>query len=299
MSDGAILLYDRDTGELSAEQVFERAQMDYYYGDPVGRLVEQWLISRPAVSRLYGLLRSRPSKAAAQIEAFVSSYGIDTEEILKPLSEFSTFQDFFVRELKPDARPLPADADALISVADARLLAYPLKGDRLIPVKGRAYTLFELLRNRPLAEQFADGVCLIYRLAPVDYHRFCYLDDGSHGPHVKLGRRLHSVNPLSLATGLAVFSENRREYTLLHTHRFGSVLHLDVGALLVGRIVQRHSGGGAFVRGEEKGYFELGGSTIVQLFEPGRIQVDADILDYAARGIETRVRYRMAIGKAL
>ncbi|PKL75573.1 MAG: phosphatidylserine decarboxylase, partial [Candidatus Melainabacteria bacterium HGW-Melainabacteria-1] len=170
--------------------------MDFYYGHPLGRLIERGLISQPMVSALYGWLRRRPSSAAAQIKAFVETYGLDTRELALELKDFKSFQDFFVRELKAGARPLPDDSESLISAADARLLAYPLHAERLLPVKGRSYSLFELLRNRSLARQFEHGLALIYRLAPVDYHRFCYIDTGWHGPHVRLGHKLHSVHPL-------------------------------------------------------------------------------------------------------
>ncbi|HEY9841166.1 MAG TPA: phosphatidylserine decarboxylase, partial [Candidatus Obscuribacterales bacterium] len=217
MPDSTIQLYDRQTRSLTSEQVFEQGQMDFFYGQPLGRWLEQMLLSRRPVSWLYGRLRERRPAAARQIHAFVTTYGIDTAELVKNPDEFQTFQDFFVRELRPGARPLPPDPALLISPADARMLAQPLAGEHLLMVKGRGYTLFELLRNRSLAQQFAGGTALIYRLAPVDYHRFCYIDACRHGPHQRLGKRLHSVNPLALRTGLAVFGENRREYTLLHT----------------------------------------------------------------------------------
>lgn len=299
LSGEGLPLYDRRSGQLIEEQIFERGQMNFFYGTPLGRLLEDLLLSRRPVSRLYGRLRERRAVARQQIDAFVSTYGIDLAELADPLESFGRFQDFFVRQLRPQARPLPAHAAALISPADARTLAIPLTGDKLPLIKGHRYSLFELLRNRSLARQFADGIALIYRLAPVDYHRFCYIDSGRHGPHVRLGSRLHSVNPLSQRTGLPVFADNVREYTLLHTRHFGPVLELDIGALLVGKIVQRKFGGGGFERGEEKGYFELGGSTILQLFEAGRVAIDADILVHSARNVETLLRCREAIGRPI
>lgn len=295
----ALPLYNRHSGKVESEQVFKAKQMAFFYGHPLGRLLERRLLCRPLISKLYRWLHSRPDQAQAQIQEFVTQYGLELSELTQPLEAFKSFQDFFIRQLKAEARPLPADPSALIAPADARLLAYALKGETLLTLKGRSYSLFQLLRNRSLAQQFAQGWALVYRLAPVDYHRFAYIDKGWHGPHVRLPGVLHSVHPFSLQTGLAVFSENQREYTLLHTERFGPVLHLDVGALLVGRMVQHFFKGTRFERGQEKGYFELGGSTIIQLFMPERIRLDPDILDFSAQGIETLVQYASTVGRAL
>lgn len=292
-----IWLYNRQSGQLETEQVYAQSSMDFLYGTRRGRLLERWLVSQRPVSWLYGRLRERPDPGQKAIRAFVEQYNIDLEELAQPLESFVSFQEFFVRHLRPGARPLPSDPHALMACADARLLALPLKRECLLPVKGRALNLDELLRNRSLAQQFSGGLALVFRLAPVDYHRFGYLDDGHHGPHVRLHGRLHSVSPLALRSGLPVWRENEREYTLLHTRHFGPVLHLDVGALLVGRIVQQQPSGGDFVRGQEKGYFEWGGSTVIQLLMPGRVQLDNDLLEMSTRGIETRVRYGMVIGR--
>lgn len=300
MSDGKTLwLYDRLQKKRVAEQIFERQQMEFFYGHPVGNLIEKLALSHPWCSKLYGYLRSDPHKAHAQINNFLNTYTIDTSEIRKEIHEFKSFQEFFTRELKPEARPMPTDPSLLISPADARLLVFDLRQDRLIPIKGQSYRLLELLGNRSLAQQFSHGLACVFRLAPVDYHRFGYIDDGHHGPHVRLGHRLHSVHPWSLRSGRSVFTENIREYTVLHTRHFGAVIHMDVGALLVGRMVQHFYQGGSFARGQEKGYFELGGSTTILLFEANRVIIDSDIREASQQGIESLVKYRSAIGRRL
>lgn len=296
-SSAQIPLFNRESGQIEYEQVFERALMDFFYGHPVGRLIEAQILSRPSFSKLLRWLNR--NRGRAEIDRFIQTYGVDVNEILEPLAHFRDFSEFFIRELKPDARPLPSDPERLISPADARLLALPLDGARLMPVKGAHYTLLQLLENRALAEQFHNGWVLVYRLAPVDYHRYCYIDDGEQTAHVSLPGRLHSVNPLSLWTGLPVFARNYRQYTLLKTVHFGPVIHMEVGALMVGRIFQHDSGPRPFERGQEKGYFELGGSTIVQIFEADRIALDDDILKASADNIETRVKYRMPVGRRL
>ncbi|MBI3759968.1 MAG: phosphatidylserine decarboxylase [Deltaproteobacteria bacterium] len=200
-----------------------------------------------------------------------------------------------MRKLKPEARPIDREPAHLISLADSRLIAYEIKHETILPVKGRALTVRELLRAA-LAAQYHDGLCLIFRLAPVDYHRFCYVDDGEQSPVKVINGYYRSVNPLAIWKQLPVFSENQREYCVLKTHNFGDVVQVDVGATSVGRIVQRQRQGGPCQRGAEKGYFEFGGSTSILLFKAGVVQLDDDIAEYSAKGIETIVRLGERLG---
>lgn len=217
--------------------------------------------------------------------------------MIHPVEHYDTFGAFFVRQLKPEARPLPESPHRLISPADGRLLCFRLNPDRYVPVKGCSYRLASLLENRALAQQFEKGYVFIYRLAPVDYHRYCYIDNGSHGPIVQLKGKLHSVNPIAIDTHMPIFAKNYREYTLLKTEHFGPVLHMEVGALMVGKVSQHHSGEHTFKRGEEKGYFEFGGSTIIQVFMPNTILPDQDLLDHSDQGIETLIQYGSGVGQ--
>lgn len=298
MADLALMirLYDREHQGLTEETVFQVQQMKRLYNHPLGKLLERALVSRPWFSKIYPQIMTRQMPAQEQIAYFVKQYAIDTDELLYPLDHFASFNQFFIRELKPEARPMPVDSDILISPADARLLALPIQKETVYPIKGREWNLRQLLANRNLAHQFEGGQALIYRLAPVDYHRYAYIDSGSHGPQVDLPGALHSVSPIALETGLSVFTQNRRSYTLLKTRHFGPVLQMEVGALMVGRIVNHLTGQATFERGQERGYFEWGGSTIIQLFSQDAIQVDSDILAYSAQGIETLVKYRSQVG---
>ncbi len=148
-----------------------------------------------------------------------------------------------------------------------------------------------------LSAEYLDGWCFIYRLAPSDYHRFGYIDDGRQDPVVKINGVLHSVNPVALNAVAGLMSKNYRELTILHTKNFGAVVHIEVGALFVGKIVQQHNGAHSFVRGEEKGWFEFGGSTIIQLFKKDAVIPDTDILEQSGEGIETLVKIGEKVGK--
>ena len=129
-----------------------------------------------------------------------------------------------------------------------------------------------------------------------DYHRYCYIDNGSKSRNIHIDGELHTVNPIALGR-YNIYKRNSREYTVLHTENFGDAVQVEVGAMLVGRIVN-HDGEGKIRRGTEKGMFEFGGSTIVMLFEKDRISIDSDILRNSANGDETVVKYGEKIGCA-
>jgi phosphatidylserine decarboxylase len=171
-----------------------------------------------------------------------------------------------------------------------------VEGETIVPIKGLRFPLAQLLADGALESRYRGGLCLVFRLAPMDYHRFCYVDDGEHGPVRRIPGYYHSVHPLALRAGIPALATNYRELTVLETRNFGSVVHIDVGALGVGKIVQHRAGGGPFQRGEEKGYFEWGASTTLLLLQTP-VCIDDDIMHYSRQGIETRVRYGSRIGR--
>jgi phosphatidylserine decarboxylase len=294
-----ILLYNRRTGALEEETVFEKAVMEFFYGSRLGFWLSEALLKHRWATELYARTQHSPS-SLAKIKTFIENNKINTDELEQSVSSFKTFNEFFIRKLKPEARPIDLAPQALISIADCRLAVYEIKKETVYPVKAKPFTLAELLDNVidvDLQKKFYGGRCLIFRLAPVDYHRFGFVDDCEQTPVQVINGFYRSVHPLSLRRMKAVFTENRRECCVLNTNNFGEVIQIDVGATGVGRIVQLHPAGGVFRRGEEKGYFEFGGSTVILLFQPGVAQMDDDIAKYAADGIETIVRYGERIGR--
>ena len=135
---------------------------------------------------------------------------------------------------------------------------------------------------------------LVFRLTVDDYHRYCYPDSGSKGENVHIQGVYYTVNPIAFRR-YEVFKENTREYTIIHGDNFGDMIMMEVGATLVGRISNLH-GAGRVQRGEEKGRFDFGGSTIVVLVRPGVLAVDEGILRNSAEGFETVVKYGECIG---
>ncbi len=282
---------------MEVEQVYGQRWMDLFYGTRWGRwLTGRWLC-RPALSRLYGGLQQHRC-SRSKIQGFVEQYRIDLSEVIVPQAGFDSFNDFFIRQLKPAARPVDANPGCLAAPADSRLQAVELNKDTRIVVKGMQWRLSQLLGTTALDAQFCQGLCLCFRLAPCDYHRFGYADDGMQGPvHTRYGP-LHSVNPLAQRHKEDTLATNYRQWCLVCSAHFGTLIQVEVGALMVGSIVQCQPHGGYCRKGAEKGYFQFGGSTVLLILEPGRINVDTDIVNYSRRGIETRVRYGEAVGTA-
>ena len=248
------------------------------------------VITRPGFSRTCaGLLDSRYSRL--YIKRFIKRNGIDMSQY-EP-ARYKSFNDFFVRRIRPDARPIEMDEKALISPCDSLLSAYTINNDSVFAVKGTKYTLGALLNNEDLAERFCGGLCLIFRLMPDNYHRYIYPDAGTKGENTVIPGKLHTVR--DVAQKYSIFATNSREYTMLHTRNFGDVLFMEVGALLVGRICNHHGEHG-FSRGEEKGYFEYGGSTIIMLMAKGSAELDAEMIACLDSGHELPVQVGQRIG---
>jgi phosphatidylserine decarboxylase len=293
-----IQLYNRSSGCMETERIYGRYWVNLLYGTPWGRrLAGRWLC-RPALSTLYGRLQQHPL-SRMKIPGFVRQYRIDLSEFLVPPNGFETFNNFFTRRLKPGARPVTADPLSLAAVADSRLQAVILENNTRIAVKGMRWRLSQLLGTDALDARYSHGLCLCFRLAPCDYHRFGCADDGIQGPVYTRYGPLHSVNPQALHHKEDILATNFRQWCLIRSAHFGTLIQVEVGAMMVGSIVQHQPRGGYIRKGAEKGFFQFGGSTVLLILEPGRIQVDADILNYSRRGIETRVRYGEAVGKVI
>ena len=257
--------------------------MRFAYENPVGRALTKAILCRSFISNLYAAWqKSRFSKG--KVRKFIAQYHISLVDCTA--QDFPNFNAFFTRQRKnyvnqTTEKELPA-------VADSKLTALPIDKDRVFSVKGVPYTTAELLENEALAAEYAGGICLIFRLSPDDYHRYVYPDAGTQEKTVAIKGVLHSVNPI--AGSLGVYRRNARRYTLLHTEHFGDVVQMEVGALLVGKICNHNETAGSFAKLQEKGYFEYGGSTVILLLKKDAVTVDADILKYSAKGIETKVK---------
>ena len=262
------------------------------YGCAAGRLLLKPLTA-PWLSKLAGrFLSTKASKIF--IEPFIRSNVINMLEYERV--EYGSFNDFFSRRIRPGARPVDMDPEHLISPADSKLTALPITENGRFTLKHTEYTVGSLLKDPALAAEYVDGWALIFRLTVDDYHRYCYAFDAEKGENVVIPGRLHTVNPIA-NDFFPIYKENAREYTILRTERFGDVIAMEVGALLVGKIVNHH-GAATVRRGQEKGYFQFGGSTVVLLLKKGTAVLDSDILENSRQGIETVVKFGEKIGAA-
>ena len=292
------ILYDRRTGRKVVETVLGGSWLEWAYRGPLRKLLGPLLFRRALASRLCGWYADT-GFSRRRIARVIQELDIDVGEFRDPISEFRTFNEFFYRHLRPDARPFDPSPEILVSPADCRLLVFPsLQDDTCIPVKGSSFTLGALFGPdlAARAEPFRGGSLAVCRLCPADYHRYHYPASGRATTHASLPGAYHSVNPVAIALGLDIFTENRREISLLDLDGFGPCAFIEVGAFGVGGIVQTHTES-TFAKQDEKGYFTFGGSTLILVFAPGAVQFDADLVQHSAEGFETRVLCGETIGR--
>lgn len=285
---------DRATGNRLTESPPAEGLLRFLYDHPLGRTALLPLVKRKFISEWYGRRMNAPA-SRRRIEAFVDQLGIDMSESLRPVADFTSFNDFFYRKLKPEARPI---GTGFVSPGDGRLLAFAeVTQVQEFFVKGRAFTLAEFLADEALAARYAGGTMLILRLAPNDYHRYHFPWAGVPAESRQINGSLYSVSPYALAGNFTrVFCENKRACCSLATEALGQVLLLPIGATMVGSMVDTYTPGASIAKGDEMGYFAFGGSTVVVLLEPGKLVVAEDLLANTAAGLETFVRMGENIG---
>lgn len=264
--------------------------LEILYGNALGRIALKPLTA-PWVSRIAGaFLSSRVS--CALIGPFVRKNRIDMSQY-EPV-RYRSYNEFFSRKIRPEVRPIDMDPEHLISPCDGKLTVLPVTQSGKFTLKHTEYTVESLLRNRELASEYEGGYVLIFRLTVDDYHRYCYAADGEKTDNVRISGALHTVNPIA-NDYFPIYKENTREYSVLRTKEFREITMVEVGALLVGKIVNHHGETQVF-RGQEKGYFQFGGSTVVLLLKADTVHPDADILENSSHGIETVVKCGEKIG---
>jgi phosphatidylserine decarboxylase len=286
---------DRETGKIVSEKIFSEKTLRWLYEDALGFKVFNYLLNNRIFCGLYGKSQDLPT-SRKKIKEFVAQYQINTEEIELPLSSYRSFNAFFSRRLKPEARPFVTNPDVFCAPGDGKVLAYPfLAEETRIPVKGASITLESLLASEVTAKTYRGGAALIVRLAPYDYHRFHFPDFGEASPAKNIKGQYHSVNPIALAKVPDLFCRNKRSVTEFCSQNFGRIAYIEVGAITVGSIVQTYTPG-IVNKGQEKGYFQYGGSTLVLLFEPGAIAFDEDLIRDSAQNLEVQVLAGSQIG---
>jgi phosphatidylserine decarboxylase len=294
-----IKYFDRKTKKYSIEQVAGDIYLKWIYSSPLGMKFLEIIVKKKIFSKLYGLFcNTKYSKK--KIQPFIRNFNISMDEYDINYNDFKCFNDFFSRPLKKNARHINIDKGILISPADGKLMAYDhIDLDKIVQIKGFTYSLSDLINNSIDSMKFKNGTCLIFRLCPTDYHRFHFVDWGICEPFNKIKGDYYSVNPISLENISNVFCKNKREWSIFHSYNFGDILYVEIGATCVGSIIQTYCPGKNVSKGDEKGYFKFGGSTVILFFEENKITVDKDIIFQTKNGFETKVLMGEKIGNKI
>ena len=267
----------------------DNLSISFLYKTLPGRLLLT-IIIRPVFSRFFGFLMSSGISKPC-ISVFVKKNNIDLSEYKDV--KYSSFNDFFSREIKDGHRLIFPNAHDVVAPCDGKLTAFKVTEKSIFEIKNSMYDLTGLLQDKKLADDFSGGICLIFRLTPDDYHRYCYIDDGEVISSKKIRGVLHTVRPIALGR-FKIFAQNSREYAVLQTKNLGKVVQMEVGALFVGKIINNMEN--IFVRGQERGMFEFGASTIIMLFQRDKISVDDVIFENTRDNKETVVKMGSRIG---
>lgn len=281
---------NRHTGTLETEKVYGESFLRWAYGNPLGPVALDTFIKRPFFSAWYGRRMSTP-ESKARVAPFIAEYGLDPSEFADSPDSFASFNEFFYRKLKPEARPIDRDDSSIVFPADGRHLGFQNAAEiEGVFVKGQKFDLAALLGDADLAAKYETGSLVLSRLCPVDYHRFHFPASGTPGETRLINGPLFSVSPIALRKNLAYLWINKRTVTKLETPNIGTVLCLEIGATCVGSILQTFTPGQPVEKGAEKGYFAFGGSSTITIFEPGAVILENDLRHHSAKQTELYAR---------
>ncbi|XP_027932025.1 phosphatidylserine decarboxylase proenzyme 2-like isoform X1 [Vigna unguiculata] len=319
-----ILVYDRKSQRLVEEIIDKKIvlSMRAIYQSKIGLGLMDIGVKEllQSISEKQGARMDSP-ESSADIPRFIESFKdqINLAEVKYPLEHFKTFNEFFIRELKPDSRPIVSAErdDIAVCAADCRLSAFKSVDDSKrfwikdrdggqggngfanmrLQSQGRKFSVQGLLGKDMCSSAFVDGTMVIFRLAPQDYHRFHFPVSGTVEQFVDIPGCLYTVNPIAVNSKYCnVFTDNKRVVSIISTVEFGKVAFVAIGATMVGSINFTKKKGDSVKKGDEFGYFSFGGSTVICVFEKDSIAIDEDLLANSTRALETLVSVGMRLG---
>lgn len=287
---------DRKTGKILTENVPGEKFLKFLYYNPFGKLPLEFLVKRKFLSVLYGKKMDSHSSVGL-IPDFVKEHNINMEESIKSIDAFKSFNDFFVRKLKTDARPIQKEKGVLVSPADGKVFVLEdINKDTKFFAKGEEFTLSKFFRNKSFAKKYNHGIMFIIRLAPTDYHRFHFPSAGLISKSKNIKGAYYSVSTHAIRTNFRILCENKRSYSTLFTEYFKDICIAEIGATMVGGIKQTYIPYTYVEKGDEKGYFFFGGSTVILILEKQPFKIDKDLLENSKNGIETKVHMGERLG---
>lgn len=290
-----IQFYNRYSAKKEIEKVYGDSMVKLVYENPLGKVISPFFVNK-TVSQIYGLMQSQ-MVTQLKVPKFVKNFNIDLDEyeagsvdIKDKKLSYKNFNEFFIRKFLPGKRPFLSADNRMPAFSEARYFGHESMNDEVeLPVKGVYLRPNDLLGNERYENVFKGGPFLIARLCPVDYHRYHYPDQGKTIDSYSVHGEYHSVNPMALKAKQDIFIQNERRVSILETKNFGKLAYIEVGAICVGKIVQSFDEEKEFKRGDEKGYFLFGGSTVIVLGERGMWKPSHDIISNTQEGLETYI----------
>ena len=293
MSNKEIVYFNRSTQSEETELVYGDGAIRFIYDSPIGQLLAPIVASKP-LSQLYGryqdwsISKNKVPPFVDQFDIDLSIYKAGSVAADKKKDSYKNFNEFFIREFENNQRSFIEDNAKMPAFSEARYFGHQAINDDVeIPVKGKLLKAHDLLGGSDWSQSFSGGPLLVARLCPVDYHRYHYPLNGKTLDSFQIPGQYHSVNPLALKSKPEIFIINERRASILETEHFGKLAYIEVGAAMVGKIIQSHDESKAHSRGDEKGYFLFGGSTVILLGEKGKWHPSEDICANTRKGMET------------
>jgi phosphatidylserine decarboxylase len=297
MSTKILIRYlDRKEGLLKTERVFASRFLHWLYNTRFGRITVDLIFKQKPLSQLYGWFQ-KLKLSRRKIKPFVQKMGLNLDELTRPIEDFTSFNDFFTREIDLSKRPIDQNPLVCIAPVDGKILAYEgVEPDMTFRIKRSTFNLRRFLQDEALVNKFAGGSMIVSRLCLSDYHHFHFPDSGIASEAVPIRGKYYASGPYGLKALIPYYTKNYRVLTLFDSDHFGQIVMVEIGAFTVGSIQQKYPPGRHLAKGDRKGFFELGGSTIVLLFEKGRIKLDKDLLTNTKNDVETYVLLGDSIG---
>jgi len=284
-----IKVYDREKKDFYVEDEYGKESLELLYNTLRGRILLKLFFSNRLYSKMVGMFE-KSIFSRKKVKKFIEDYNIPLKEYEK--DKFKSFDDFFIRKKNKKYLEVDMDKDTLIAPCDGKVQMFKIDDALRLKVKGSMYNLAELLEDKKIVNRYRGGTCLVYRLSVDDYHRYCYIDKGKPLLYREIKGKLHTVRPI--AKRYNVFARNQREYMVANTENIGEIIYMEVGAIQIGKInnfkVRK------FEKGQEKGYFSHGASTIVIILQEDMVKIDDDIVEMSRKNIETKVKYGQKVG---
>ena len=283
-----VQIYDRRKGVLTNHEDYQSQKLQVIYSPILARIL------LPIVkSSLFSILWTLPDYlpgSKAKIGRFIKDYQLNPEDFKE--KSFKHFAAFFERSYLASSRPV-CPPDCLMAVSDGKLQVYAIDQDLSFKIKERIYLLKDLFTHQLDWSIYQGGYVFVYRLSMEDGHRYLFAESGLIEKNVTLPGSLHTIRQMG-HNHCPVFIENHRQYIVINNIEMGPIIQMEVGAMTVGKIMNHPLRQAQ--RGQEKGYFKLGGSSIIVLYPAGSYKVDEDILKWSKKGFETKVLMGERIG---